>query len=573
MSLIKETELYLNKIINNLGYTDEECSLISSSVPNLGQFQINIAMPLAKKYHKNPRDIANEIVNKLDDRFVNVNIAGPGFINISFSDKVIIEYMNKSLKDFNTHIDKDKSKTIVIDYGGANAAKALHVGHMRSANIGETLKRIAKIYGNKVIGDVHLGDLGRQSGMLISELMIEQPDLVFFDDNYKGEYPKIKLTTKDLGRLYPKASKAAAEDSKRMEQVREITKEVEKGRKGYLELWKQIVEISSKEIKKNYNRLNCNFDVWNGEMIALDYIDDTLKVMKPYLHESEGAIVMDISEPNDKKEIPPLMVIKSDGSTKYETRDLATIYMRMKDYKPDEIWYVVDTRQSLSFTQVFRGAYKSGLVPKNTILAHYDFGTINGPDGKPFKTRDGGVMPLEELIELIKKEITKRVKDNLTEKEKEEVIEKLTIATLKYTDLLPYRKTDYIFDPIKFSSFEGKTGPYILYTLVRCKSILRNNDNINYKIDTVNDHIRDIYVKIINLSKEIYKAYKNTSPNIICEYLFELCNLYNKFYNDINITNEKDIKLKNNYLSLTKLVSNTISNLLNILAIDEVEKM
>lgn len=573
MSLIKETELYLNKVINDLGYTDEECSLVSSSVPNLGQFQINIAMPLAKKYHKNPRDIANKIIDKLDDRFVNVNIAGPGFINLSFSDKVIANYMNKSLTDFNTHIDKDKSKTIIIDYGGANAAKALHVGHMRSANIGEALKRLAKIYGNKVIGDVHLGDLGRQSGMLISELMLEQPDLVFFDKNYEGPYSKVNLTAEDLGRMYPKASIAANEDPKRMEQVRKITKEVEEGRCGYLELWRQMVDISSKEIKKVYKRLNCEFDLWNGEMIALNYVDKTLDIMKPYLYESDGATVMDISEEDDKKEIPPLMVIKSDGSTKYETRDLATIYMRMKDYNPDEIWYIVDTRQSLSFTQVFRGAYKSGLVPKNTILAHYDFGTINGPDGKPFKTRDGGVMPLEDLIELIKKEVTKKVKDNLSREEKEDVIEKLTIATLKYTDLLPYRKTDYIFDPVKFSSFEGKTGPYILYTLVRCKSILRNNDIIDYNIDIVNDNIRDIYVKLINLSKELYKAYINTSPNIICEYLFELCNLYNKFYNDINITNEKDIKLKNNYLSLTKLVSDTISNLLNILAIDEVEKM
>ena len=573
MSLVKETEKYLNNLLNDLGYIDEECTLVSSSMPDLGQFQINIAMPLAKKYHKNPRDIASEIVNNLDNRFTNVNIAGPGFINLSFSDNIIIDYMNKSLKDFNTHIDKDKSKTIIIDYGGANAAKELHVGHMRSANIGEALKRIARLYNDKVIGDVHLGDLGRQSGMLISELMIEQPDLVFFDEDYKGEYPRIDLTVEDLGRMYPKASITASVDPKRMEQVRKITKEVEEGRRGYLELWRQMVEISSKKIKKVYKRLNCEFDLWKGEMDALEDIPKVVEIMKPYLYESEGALVMDITEQNDKKEYPPLMVIKSDGSSKYETRDLATIYNRVKTYNPDEIWYVVDTRQALSFLQVFRGAYKSKLAPSTTKLYHFDFGTINGPDGKPFKTRDGGVMPLEELIEKIKKEISKKVKDNLDKAEKEDIIEKLTIATLKYTDLLPYRKTDYIFDPVKFSSFEGKTGPYILYTLVRCKSILRNNNEIDYKIDTINDSIRDIYVKIINLSKELYKSYINTSPNIICEYLFELCNLYNKFYNDINISNEKDINLKNNYLSLTKLVSYTISKLLNILAIDEVEKM
>lgn len=572
MSLIKETEVYLNGILNDLGY-DYSCNLVSSSVPSLGQFQINVAMPLAKIYHKNPREIASLIIDRLDDRFVNVNMAGPGFINLSFNDDVIIKYMNEVIKDFSVNVDKDKSKTIVIDYGGANAAKALHVGHMRSANIGEAIKRIAKLYGNKVIGDVHLGDLGRQSGMLISELMLEQPDLVFFDSNYEGVYPKVDLTADDLGRMYPKASIAAKEDEKRMELVRQITKEVEEGRRGYLELWRQMVDISSKEIKKVYERLNCSFDLWDGEMDALDYIPDVLDIMKPYLFESDGAMVMDVSCDDDKKEIPPLMVLKSDGSSKYETRDLATIYKRMKKYHPDEIWYVVDERQALNFVQVFRGSYKSGLVDDKTKLCHFGFGTINGIDGKPFKTRDGGVMQLSTLIDMVKDEIKKRVRDNLSLEEQEDIIEKLTIATIKYTDLLPYRKTDYIFDPVKFSSLEGKTGPYIMYTLVRCKSILRNNDSINYCIDIINDNVRDIYVKVINLSNELYKAYVNASPNVLCEYLFELCNLYNKFYNDINVSREEDIKLKNNYLSLTKLVSYVISNILEVLAIEEVEKM
>lgn len=572
MSLIKETEIYLEKILKDLGY-EEKCNLVSSSVPSLGQFQLNIAMPLAKKYHKNPKDIANEIVNKLDNRFVNINIAGPGFINLSFKDDIICKYMNKVLNDFNNHVDKEKQKTIIIDYGGANAAKALHVGHMRSANIGEAIKRIAKLYGNKVIGDVHLGDLGRQSGMLISELMLEQPNLVFFDENYQGEYPKVNLTADDLGRMYPKASIAAKEDPKRMEQVRKISKEVEEGRRGYLELWRQMVEISSVEIKKVYKKLNCEFDLWDGEMNALKYIPDVLELMKPYLYESDGAMVMDVKEDTDKKEIPPLMVLKSDGSSKYETRDLATIYKRIKNYNPDEIWYVVDERQALNFVQVFRGSYKSNLVPNTTKLYHYGFGTINGTDGRPFKTRDGGVMQLSTLIDMVKTEISKRMKEDIEEEEKQDIVEKLTIATIKYADLLPYRKTDYIFDPIKFSSLDGKTGPYIMYTLVRCKSILKNNNLDNYKIDIINDNIRDIYVKIINLSNELYKSYKNASPNILCEYLYELCNLYNKFYNDINISNQKDINLKNNYLSLTKLVLDTINNLLSVLAISPVDRM
>lgn len=572
MSLIKETEIYLENILKDLGY-EEKCNLVSSSVPSLGQFQLNIAMPLAKKYHKNPKDIANEIVNKLDNRFVNINIAGPGFINLSFKDDIICKYMNKVLNDFNNHVDKEKPKTIIIDYGGANAAKALHVGHMRSANIGEAIKRIAKLYGNKVIGDVHLGDLGRQSGMLISELMLEQPNLVFFNENYQGEYPKVNLTADDLGRMYPKASIAAKEDPKRMEQVRKISKEVEEGRRGYLELWRQMVEISSVEIKKVYKKLNCEFDLWDGEMNALKYIPDVLELMKPYLYESDGAMVMDVKEDTDKKEIPPLMVLKSDGSSKYETRDLATLYKRIKNYNPDEIWYVVDERQALNFVQVFRGSYKSNLVPNTTKLYHYGFGTINGTDGRPFKTRDGGVMQLSTLIDMVKTEISKRMKEDIEEEEKQDIVEKLTIATIKYADLLPYRKTDYIFDPIKFSSLDGKTGPYIMYTLVRCKSILKNNNLDNYKIDIINDNIRDIYVKIINLSNELYKSYKNASPNILCEYLYELCNLYNKFYNDINISNQKDINLKNNYLSLTKLVLDTINNLLSVLAISPVDRM
>lgn len=573
MSLIRETEVYLNGVLKDLGY-DYGCNLVSSSVPSLGQFQINVAMPLAKMYHKSPRDIANEIVDKLDDRFVNVNIAGPGFINLSFSDDIIIKYMNEILKDFNSVVDKSEAKTIIIDYGGANAAKALHVGHMRSANIGEAIKRIAKLFGNNVIGDVHLGDLGRQSGMLISELMIEKPDLVFFDPDYTGDYPRINLTVDDLGRMYPKASIVAKEDSKRMDQVREITREVEEGRRGYLELWRQMVNISSIEIKKVYERLNCSFELWDGEMDALNYIPDVLEVMKPYLYESDGAMVMDVSEEDDKREIPPLMVLKSDGSSKYETRDLATIYKRMKKYDPDCIWYVVDERQALNFMQVFRGSYKSGLVRDNTELCHFGFGTINGTDGRPFKTRDGGVMPLSTLIDMVKSEIEKKVRnDDIDLKEREKIVEKLTIATIKYTDLLPYRKTDYIFDPVKFSSFEGKTGPYIMYTLVRCKSILRNNDSINYCIDMVSDNVRDMYVKIINLSNELYKAYVNASPNVLCEYLFELCNLYNKFYNDTNVSHEEDIRFKNNYLSLTKLVSYVVSNILEVLAIETVDRM
>ena len=472
MSKIKETEKYLKEVINGLGYETDKVKLESSSMKNLGQFQLNIAMPLAKKYKKNPREIAEEITKKLDNRFINVNIAGPGFINLSFNEQELLDYSNKAIEDFNVHIDKENPKTIVVDYGGANAAKALHVGHMRAANIGEALKRLAKLYNEKVIGDVHLGDLGRQAGMLISQLKLERPDLPYFDPNFKGEYPKIDLTPEDLGRMYPKANISAKEDPKRMEEVRFITAEIDKGNEVYTKLWKQMVDISSVEIKKVYDELNCSFELWEGELDAFKEIPEVLEIMKPFLYESDGALIMDVANEEDTKPMPPLMVIKSDGATIYATRDLGTIHSRMKRFNPGEIWYVVDQRQALYFEQVFRGSYISGLVPKTTILSHYGFGTMNGKDGKPFKTRDGGVLKLSDLMDLVREEIDKRIKPEITGEERKNIKEKLTIAAIKFADLSPIRKTDYIFDPVKFSSFEGKTGPYVLYTMVRIKSIL-----------------------------------------------------------------------------------------------------
>lgn len=575
MTLIKETEKYLKEIINSLGYEIDDIKLESSSVPSLGQFQINVAMSLAKQYKSNPRDIASKIVANLDDRFININIAGPGFINLSFSDKTIINYLNKGINNFDIYVDLDSPKKIVIDYGGANAAKALHVGHMRSANIGEALKRLARVYKNEVIGDVHLGDLGRQAGMIISQLMIEQPELPFFDPNFKGDYPKINLTPTDLARLYPLASKLAKEDDVRMEQVRDITAKIDEGHIAYTILWKQIVAISSETIKEVYDKLNCHFDLWEGEMDAFQYIPKVVEIMKPYMHESEGALVVDVKEDTDTKEMPPLMVIKQNGATKYETRELGTLYSRIERFHPDEIWYVVDQRQSLYFEQVFRGSYKTGLVPTTTKLYHYGFGTINGADGKPFKTRDGGVMELNALLNMIKKEIEKKIKPEITGMEKEKIVNALTVATLKYTDLLPYRKTDYIFDPVKFSSLEGKTGPYILYTMVRIKSLLSKIENFDKSnIEVIpNEDSKNIMVKLIELPKSLRKAYEEATLNYLTEYLYEICSLYNKFYTNNNILKESNEKYKESFIALSNLTYNSCKNILDILAIDIIDKM
>ena len=572
--MIKETEKYLLEVINSLGYTCDSVNLVISSRPELGQFQLNDAFTLAKLNHENPREVAEKIVNKLDNRFTNVNIAGPGFINLSFTDEYLINYLNKGINDFNIFVDKQDKKTIIFDYGGANAAKALHVGHMRSANIGEAVKRLAKVLGNDVIGDVHLGDLGRQAGMLISEYKRMEPNSPFFDPNFNGEYPKINLTADDLGVMYPKASIDASNNPERMEEVRFITAEIDKGNKAYTELWKQMVEISKEVIKKTYDRLNCHFELFEGELDAFKYIPNVMEIMKDYLYESEGALVCDVKEETDNKPIPPLMVIKNDGATIYGTRELGTLYSRIERFNPNEIWYFTDDRQSLYFEQVFRASYKSGLVPKSTKLKHFSFGTINGSDGKPFKTRDGGVMTLDNLIELIYEEIEKKIKEDITGDEREDIANKLTIATLKYADLLPFRKTDYIFDPVKFSSLDGKTGPYILYTMVRIKSLLKKANDSNYEIKVINNgEIRDILVKLLNLNNVLTNSYNEATLNYICDYLYDLLSLYNKFYNNYNILNESDMNVKETYLAVSKLVYNVSHNLLNILAIDEVERM
>jgi len=574
MSLIKETEKYLLGVINELGYELDNVKLEVSGRRELGQFQINEAFSLAKKNRENPREVANKIVEKLDSRFVNVNIAGPGFINVSFSDDVLINYLNKGLDNFDELILKHDPKNILIDYGGANAAKALHVGHMRSANIGEALKRLAKALGHNIIGDVHLGDLGRQAGMLISELMLREPDLPFFDPNFKGEYPKVNLTDKDLGEMYPKASLAAKDDEERMKLVRHITAEIDKGHPAYTALWKQMVAISSEVIKKTYDKLNCHFELWEGELDAFKEIPELLEIMKPYLYESDGALVCDVKNEDDNKPIPPLMVIKNDGATIYATRDLGTILSRIKRFPLDEIWYVTDDRQSLYFEQVFRASYKTKLVDPSLKLYHYSFGTINGSDGKPYKTRDGGVMELDTLISLIRDEVEKKIKEDIQGDEREQIADTLSIATLKFADLLPYRKTDYIFDPVKFSSLEGKTGPYVLYTLVRIKSLLKKNNVSNYEIKNIaNDEVRDILIKLLELPNIMNKAYNEATLNYITEYLFEIASLFNKFYNNHNILREEDFDTKLSYLSLSKLVYNVCHNLLDILAIEEVEKM
>ena len=508
MSIIRNLEKDLQVILKNAGYEVDKVLLEPSNRRDLGEYQINNAMQLSKIYHENPRDIATKIVQELekDSRFTNINIAGPGFINISFSNQYICDFLNEVHTSINNNIDKKEPKKLIIDYGGANVAKALHVGHLRTANIGEALKRLAKTMGYDVLGDAHLGDYGRPLGLVLKEIKEMYPDLEYFDENYKGDYSEIELpiTNADLERIYPLASLKGKEDEEYLEEAREITTKIQKHERGYYDLWKKVVEISKDDIKKTYDSLNVSFEIWNGESDEMEYFDELKKIYedKNLLVDSEGARVVEVARDDDKAPMPPLLFIRSNGSASYETTDLAAILERKINFNPDEIWYVVDVRQALHFEQTFRAARLAHLVDDDVVLEHVGNGTMNGKDGKPFKTRDGGVMSLKALMDLVYEETYKKItNESIKDLEREEVARIVALAALKYADLLPYRGTDYIFEIEKFADLEGKTGPYLLYSTIRMRSLLKKAEGIEAsKITTLKGDLeREIALTILNL--------------------------------------------------------------------------
>lgn len=577
MSLITNTEKYLTKTINDLGYAIEYVKLEKSKMPEYGQYQINVAMQLAKAYGKNPREIAENIVGSLDKRFTNVNIQGPGFINVTFTDEVLIENLNKAIDNFDEFVDKsEKKRTIILDYGGANIAKELHVGHLR-CNIGEAIRRLLNVFGDKTISDVHWGDFGTPIGLVIREIKEMYPDLPYFDESYTGEYPSVSpVTNEELGIIYPRASKRKKEDEAYAEEAKNYTEQFQKGVRGIKALWRHIVDTSKPDCEAVYDFLNCHFDLSYGESDANVYAEPVIKFLtdKGLTEMSNGVLIMHVASEDDNKEMPPLLLKKSDGAILYDTTDLATIMQRMEDFNPDAIWYFVDERQSLHFEQTFRGSYKSGLVPENVDLKFYGFGTINGTDGKPFKTRDGGVMSLKDLIKMVYDRIEPKIKEEITGDERKEVAKKLTVATLKYADLLPYRKTDYIFDIDKFTSFEGKTGIYAVYTATRMKSILNKVGAKDEVLKLIpNQDVLDILVKLTELPKNLTASYQDVSTSFIAEFIYELSSLYNKFYTNNNIQSEKNPDMKETFIALTRLTYNTLTNLLDILGIETVDKM
>ena len=582
MSIIKELEKQVEKKIEESGYEIDNFKLQVTNRPDLGEYQINDAMQLAKKYHKNPREIAEDITEKLEELniFTNINIAGPGFINVSLSDEFLINIIEKMSTDIESNIDKQEKKTIVLDYGGANVAKALHVGHLRSANIGEALKRLARLLGHTVISDAHLGDYGRPLGLVILEIKKRYPNLEYFNEEYTGDYKDIELpiTNKDLEEIYPIASTKAKEDEAYLEEARIITTKLQNHEKGYYDIWQRIIEISKEEIKKVYDELNVYYDLWEGESNAAEYVDELIEMLefKNLVEISDGAKIVDVKEDDDKSPMPPLLLVKSNGSISYETTDLATILERKKKIDPDEIWYCVDGRQQLHFEQVFRAARKANLVSDNVKLEYIGFGTMNGKDGKPFKTRDGGVMSLKSLIDEVKKETEKRInKDIVAEENIEETVDKIAISTLKYADLIPFRTTDYIFDPEKFSEVEGKTGPYLLYSTVRMASLLnkaKDEKQTTYK-KVKNKTDRDIILTLLELPNVLTRSFEMKSLNEIADYLYDLTSKYNKFYSENKVLTEEDEDLKESWLVLTNTVYKANLLLLDTLGLKVPEKM
>ena len=582
MSLIKNIEKEIKNTIESSGYSLENFVLQPSSRPDLGQYQINDSMVLAKKYGKNPRDIANDIVKELekDKRFTNINIAGPGFINISLTDEYLTELLNMINTDITSVIDKKEPKKIILDYGGANVAKALHVGHLRSANIGEALKRLAILLGYEVLGDAHLGDYGRPLGFVVLEIKKRYPDLPYFDPNYTGDYSEIELpiTNEELEKIYPEASRKAKEDENYLEEGRDVTAKIQNHIPGYYDLWKKVVDISKADIKNVYDALNVHFELWQGESDAAEYFNELEEFFEKsgVLIESSGAKIIEVKEETDKAPMPPLLFVKSNGTLSYETTDLATILERKKNYNPDEIWYLTDARQELHFIQVFRAAKKAKLVNDDIKLVWFGFGTMNGKDGKPFKTRDGGVMPLKGLINLIYDETIKRINpETVSADEKEKVAKTVAIAALKYADFLPYRGTDYIFEVEKFADLEGKTGPYLLYSTIRMKSLLNKAKNIKQEkattITTATE--REIILNLLGLPRVLDKALEAKSLNDIAEYLYKLTSQYNKFYSENKIITEENEYIRESWLILTTVVYNINMLLLNTLGISVPEKM
>ena len=592
--LIKEA---VEKAFVSLGYDKKYGMVGISNRPDLCQYQCNGAMAAVKEYKKAPLDIANEVADKLrlseeDNIFEKIEAVKPGFINLTLKDEFLADYVNEMGEtECFGHEKEGKPRKIVIDYGGPNVAKPLHIGHLRSAIIGESIKRIERFVGNEVIGDVHLGDWGLQMGLIITEVKHRNPELVYFDESFTGEYPKeAPFTIEELEEIYPTASAKSKEDEDYKNEALQATALLQSGNRGYMALWNHILSVSVADLKKNYDNLNVSFDLWKKESDAQAYIPDMVEKMKAdgFAHMSEGALVVDVTREDDKKEVPPCIILKSDGAALYSTTDLATIVERIKLFNPTDLLYVVDKRQEMHFEQVFRTAKKTGITSEELNLIFLGFGTMNGKDGKPFKTREGGVMRLERLISEITEEVEAKMSDrDMDEEVKHKVARQVGLAALKYGDLSNQASKDYVFDLERFTSFEGNTGPYIQYTVVRIRSILdkfiaekslNKADLDNFFADkklvkAATASERELELVLAKFSDMIDLAATEFAPHKVCAYIYEVSNCFSAFYHENHILNEQDEARKYSLLKLSYITEKIIVKCLDLLGIDAPERM
>jgi arginyl-tRNA synthetase len=581
------TEDIFSAAFTDLEYDTRFAQVVKSNRPDLCQFQCNGALAMAKKLGDNPRNIAQKIVEHLKDRplFSSLDIAGPGFINITLTDEYIRDVIEQRRGVSGFSFPDQTSQTVVIDFGGPNVAKPMHVGHLRSAIIGDCLQRLFREMNYTVISDNHMGDWGTQMGMLITELKKEAPDLPYFDLDFSGEYPSDPpVTIQQLEEMYPRASAACKEDELRMAEALRATDELQGGHPGYVALWKHFVTLSVHTLKRDFERLGVSFDFWLGESFYMDRMKQVVARLKKegFAHTSDGALVMDVSRKDDKKEFPPVMLEKSEGGFLYATSDIATIEYRQEAFGPARISYVVDKRQGLHFEQVFRAVQKSRIISEDVVLEHVGFGTVNGPDGKPFKTRSGGVMKLHDLIEKVVAKACDRMDESgiamdFSADQRGDIADKVGLAALKFADLSNHRLSDYIFDIDKFSRFEGKTGPYILYTAVRIKSILRKVEQAGFSAGKLQPFVhgseRDLLLELAKYSDVLYKTAEDSAPNYLCDYIYDISQVFNRFYRDCHILREENALVRGSWIATAQFTLRTMEHILSVLGIGIPERM
>ena len=578
----------LSEAFQAAGYDPAYGAVRVSDRPDLCEFQCNGAMAAAKAYKKAPFVIAEAVLSecgKAEKLPFEAEAVRPGFINLKVTDEFLRDYVREAAADDKLAIPQEENpKTIVLDYGGPNVAKPLHVGHLRSAVIGESIKRICRETGNKVLGDVHLGDWGLQMGLIITELRHRKPELPYFDENASVFPTEAPFTISELEEIYPTASAKSKEDDEYRQEALAATAELQAGRAGYHALWEQIIAVSVADLKRNYARLDVHFDLWKSESDAQPYIPTMVEKLKAdgFARYDDGALVIDVGEPTDKKEIPPCIVLKSDGASLYSTTDMATILEREKLFDPDEIIYVVDKRQAMHFTQVFRSVRKAGIVSRDTELVHVGFGTMNGKDGKPFKTRDGGVMRLENLLNDIEAEMQVKIEDNKNVREEDagDTARMVALAALKYGDLSNQASKDYVFDVDKFTSFEGNTGPYILYTIVRIKSILgkASAEDLEKAVPSAigtpsGSEEKTLMLDLADFGSAVWETYQELAPHRLCAYIYKTANDFNRFYHDTKILSEEDDEKRVSYLALLQAVRKALEKSIELLGFTAPEHM